>query len=107
MPFSTMSKISNCEPKKFLNQLDIKEMNKDKTMYKNEDAIWNNDAKKSKFNMFPSLKSLEDTVVTGQYSGQSISYLKNSENDIKAKFFGQNWESKSKSEPNIFEDFGF
>lgn len=86
--------------------MDVKEMNKDKTHHRQEQPNFEEQNYKLP-HFFPSQNSFENSVMTGLISGQSMPYLKNSESEIRTRFFGSDWECKSKSEPKIYEDFGF
>ena len=82
-------------------------MNQDKHRKRNDigDMFQNFNMKMPHF--LSSQSSFENSVMTGGISGQSIPYLKKSENDVRAFFCEKQWNSKSKSEPKIHEDFGF
>jgi len=82
-------------------------MNKDKHQNKHDHPHDFGEKEHKSPNLFTSQKSLGNSVMTGLISGQSMPYLKNSENEIKSRFFGSDWDSKSKSESKVNQDFEF
>ena len=82
-------------------------MNKERQQDKHDPLIGFDEYGNKSPIFFSSQNSIGNSVMTGLISGQSMPYLKNSESEIKSRFFKAEWESKSKSEPKIFEDFDF
>ena len=81
-------------------------MNKEKAQSKGDQAETFGEQNFGLLNFYPSQKSCV-TVMTGLISGQSVPYLKNSENEIRTKSFRSDFDFKSKSESKIYEDFDF
>lgn len=82
-------------------------MNKQRQQIRNDGNFWGSENRPDKANLFSSHKSIEETMISGLFSGQSMPILKNSENEIKTSLFGLNWDYKCKSEPKIYEDYDF
>lgn len=92
--------------KRFPNQLDIKELDKDRRRKIDRDLFFDKPVKGAPSFGTKSLKSSDETAAPGLFGPESMPSLKRPSGDISGgSDKGQNW--KSKSEAKVYDDYGF